>query len=523
MAKINTRSPFYVSFGEPVQQAVTFDCGIAKGNEFEFQITERGELILTDLAQGTIESISSTDSDFANDKFPDESVDTNRTITLRIAIPSGFTNSSDGFFNCDVDAVQPAFNAGTTCTVNTTLNGTIADQTLTTKGGTSSAIDLSTKFTEGSYPILGYRVFNGISNLVSTTAISATGGKSQSIQFTAQENCGSGKVHIYALDRLTATDGTGSCTAHQPVNITVNGCSDNFDCTLANLQGGAVAQNGEITMPTASSTIPATGSVSTNSDGSSPIAGSQPFSTSANGGGAAQNVTLYFKVLIPSGYANTGDGSQYIWCGKTFEQQAASTLPTWTCDTLNHTGYAITSRGSIIAGTVQNGVVKSFTPNSFETVLTDTTKTVTFILTSRANGDGPDHSNPSADISCAKNIVMPAYTPVCGTFAAYITQPFIGGTSPLIEMDSTKTYAATQSIGMNVSFANLTIGARTCYRGSPFRGNNFWYGIRDFSAAVGAGQGAGVTVMIYVDEYGIIQNIAEWNADLGNGGTGGIR
>ena len=525
MTKINARSPFYVSFSEPVQDLKTFDCGVAKGNNFSLSVAQDGEVVFSELAFGTIEKISSTAADFTNNKFDTVSVNTARTVTLRIAIPTGFANSSDAFFLCDVDAVQPLFNSGTSCTVNTTLNGSISDQTLTTAGGTSSSLNLSTKFTEGNYPILGYRVFNSTPQFISVSQVSATGGKTQSIQFTAQDNCGEAIVHIYALDQLTTFDGSGSCTAHQQAKITVNGCSSNYDCTNTNGKGGGVASDGTITLVTVNTSIPATGSVSVNADGSNPIAGGQPFTAplGANTTGSVRNVSLYFKILIPSGYANTGNGSQYIWCQKTFVQQSqgsgTTTLPAFTYATSNHFGYQITSKGSIIQGEVQKGTIKSYAPITFDQVLTDTARTVNFTITSP--NESTVYSNPNTDITEAVTITMPAYTPVCGSFTAYITGPFEGGTDPLIIMDSTKTYSATQSISMNVSFANLTLGVRTCFNGSAFRGKGFWYGVRSFSAAVGAGQGAGTTTMLYIDEYGIVQSIADWNADEGNGGVGG--
>jgi len=516
MTKINIRSPFYLSFGEPVVPQPAFDCDIAKGSIFSFSISQRGELVYNELAQGSIVEVTSTAGDFANGKFADVAVNTVRTVTLKIQIPSGFSNTSDGFFFCDVTATQPLYNAGTSCVVNTTPNGSIADQTIAKGGTTTSALDLSTKFTAGSSAITGYRVFNSTPKLISTTTVSKTGGSSQSIQFTSQDICGTAYVHIYAVDALS-----NSCEAHQQAKLIINGCTENFDCTLANLEGGGVAQDGVITMPSATSTIPATGSVSTNSDGSNPIAGSQPFSTSANSGSSAQDVTLYFKILIPAGYANTGDGSQYIWCGKTFSQQASNTLPAFDCDTANLTGYNISARGAINQGQIQTGTIKSFSPIGFAEVETDTARNITFTITSP--NEATVYSNPNADITCVKTVTQPAYTPVCGSNVVYLTAPFQSGTDPLIVGICEDTWRASRSVLSPNTLENLNLGNRICTSaGSQFDGQNFWYGVRSSSINFGAGIGAGVTKVINIDENGIIQNIALWNCDGGGDGDGGI-
>ena len=82
MSKINARSPFYLSFGEPTVTQPLFNCDIAKGNNFTFSITERGELVYSDLAFGGIEEITSADADFVNGEFADETTVTSRTSSI---------------------------------------------------------------------------------------------------------------------------------------------------------------------------------------------------------------------------------------------------------------------------------------------------------------------------------------------------------------------------------------------------------------------------------------------------------
>jgi len=505
MTKINARSPYFLSYAEPTVPSPEFTCDVAKDASFSLTISQRGEISYTELSYGTIALISSSDSDFANGKFPDETVPTSRTVVLKIAIPTGFSNSSDNFLNCSITEQQPAYVSGTTCTANTTLNGTIANQSLVTNGTTTVALDLSTKFTAGSSAITGYRIVNEYESLISVTAVTSTGGSSQSIQFTTQNNCGVGYVQIYAIDALN-----NSCDVFQQAQITVTGCSTNFTCTDMNLQGGAVAQGGVITMPTGTQLIPATGSVSVNSDGSSPIAGSQPFSTTANSGGAAQSVTLYFKTTIPSGYNNSGD----LWCSKVFTQQAASTLPAFACATANHTDYTISSRGSINKGQVQLGTIKSFSPIGFDEVSADTPQTVTFTITSP--NESTVYSNPNVDITCAVTIQQPAYTAACGTNNIYLSTGFADGTGGcLIDSVCLNTFPTTTYCTSTSSFASLTLGDRVCLMGlQSFRGSSLWYGVNSFSGG-NVGLNAGLVKFIKLDSYGLIQSIALLNCDGG--------
>lgn len=521
MTKINARSPYFLSYGEPVVPNPEFTCDVAKGVNFNFNITQRGVVEYSGLAFGTVASISSTDSGFANGKYADVSSPTNRTVVLKIAIPPGFSNSADSFLNCTETFSQPVFVSGTTCTANTSLNGSISDQTLATNGTTTSALTLSSKFTAGSSAITGYKVVNEYPNLISTTAVTETGGANQTIQFTTQNSCGVAYIQIFAVDALS-----NSCDVFQQAKITVNGCNENFTCTIANLTGGAVSSAGVITLPNTISTIPATGSVSVNSDGSNPISGNQPFSTgSANTTGSARNVTLYFKILIPAGYANTGDGAQYIWCPKTFVQQSqgsgTTTLPTFDCVTANHTDYTISARGAIGRGKVQFGTIKTVSSTGFDQVNTDTDRSVAFVITSP--NEPTVYSNPNTDITCTVTIKQPAYTADCGTNNIFLSQGFVDGTGGcFIDEVCFGTFTASTACTSNTTFENLTLGNRICLGGNQsFRGGNLWYGVRTFSGGT-VGLNAGSIKFIKIDSYGLVQSTATLNCDAGCG-SGGIQ
>lgn len=520
MTKINARSPYFLSYGEPTVSLPTYDCDIAKGNNFIMTISQRGEITHTGFAVGGIISFTSSDSGFANGKYADVSTPATRTVVFKLAIPAGFTNSSDGFFNCSISASQPAFSAGTTCTNNTSLNGSIANSTLSTAGGTSTPLTLSSKFTAGSSAILGYRVENNRPDLIAVSDITEDGGADQAIQFTALNDCGVAQLQIYPVDALA-----NSCDVFQNVQITVNGCNTDFACTDLSFSGGGVAQsNGAITKPFSNRTFATTDFVSVNFDGSNPILGTTPAVASAgNTSGSAIPFTLYFKMLIPSGYNNTGDGNQFIFCnGGTFLQQSGgsgtTTLPAFTCATANHYDYYITAKGAITQGKVDEGTIKSFSPIGFDTVDVDTNRSVTFVITSPNLPD--KYSNPNTDVTCDPiTITQPVYTPPCsGTNILYLTSAFRSGTGDQkVKVDCSKTYQTVVSVTSSVSFANITsaVNARICEGGGkPFSGDMLYYGVSSFSAGE-VGNGVVKAVFLQIDNSGVVRDVVRQSCENG--------
>jgi len=511
MTKINARSPYFLSYAEPTVSLPTYDCDIARGNNFIMTISQRGEIIHTGFAIGGIISFTSSDSGFANGKFADVSTATTRTVVFKLAIPAGFTNSSAGFFNCSIQATQPVFSAGTTCTNNTSLNGSIANSTLTTNGGTSTALTLSSKFTAGSSAILGYRVENDRPDLIAVSDITEDGGAGQAIQFTALNDCGVAQLQIYPVDALA-----NSCDVFQNVQITVNGCNTNFACSNLSFSGGGVAQsNGAITKPFSNGTFATTAFVSVNSNGSNPIAGTTPAVASAgNTSGSVRPFTLYFKMLIPSGYNNTGDGNQFIFCnGGTFLQQSGGsspTLPAFAYADSNHHDYYITEKGAITIGTVDEGTIESFLPIGFNTVDEDTNRTVVFTIKSPNLSN--KYSNPNTNVNSPDiTITQPVYTPPCsGTNILYLTSAFRSGTGDQkVKVDCTKTFGSTNSVTSSISYANITaaVNGRICEGGGkPFSGDMLFYGVSSSSEGV-VGLGVTKAVFIQIDNSGVVRDV----------------
>ena len=373
--KINVRSPYFLAYSEPTIPTPVFDCFIA--NPRNFSINQQGILTLPTLDYGTITAVDT-------EKFATVTSPTSRTVTLTIQIPIGFSNTeTDGFITCDVSATQPAFVAGTTCTQNVTASGSIPAQTITV-GGNSKTVDLSSYFSGGS--IAGYNIINFHTNLVTAGINSNTltltsnqiGGTKtiyieafesasgtctavQSIAVTvnglssafdctaanlangggsiAQDGTITDPVSIATITAKSLTSGGGHITSvaansggsaidvtlffdlTAPVGYTNAGatviCSKTFkqqatstlptfDCDTANLTEQGISTRGDIHIgKTQLGTI----------QGFSPTNFAEVTTETSR--------SIDFTVLIPSGYSNTGDGSQTLTCTKTITQPAS--------------------------------------------------------------------------------------------------------------------------------------------------------------------------------------------------------
>ena len=75
--KINVRSPFYLHLTEPSPPTPAFDCTTA--NLTGFAVDNQGIITLPSPDRGVIDSISSDDGDFSNNKF----TNTNRILKYK--------------------------------------------------------------------------------------------------------------------------------------------------------------------------------------------------------------------------------------------------------------------------------------------------------------------------------------------------------------------------------------------------------------------------------------------------------
>lgn len=490
--KINVRSPFYLNITEPTVPQPTFTCDTAYISNLS--IDQQGQISTPILAYGELDSITSTDGDFSNGKFATVTTATSRTLTLRILIPSGFSNVEDGYIDCVQTVTQPAYvTSGPTpsCSGGPTTSGSIPSQSLDIDGD-STTIDLTSYFTAGSEPIAGYTISNTKTNIVNASVSGDT------LSLSSNSIGGAATIHISAYD-----DGTNTCTATQSVSVTVTAPGTNFDCNLANLTGGSIAQDGTITNPNTAAQI----NFISETEGGSSIS-----SYDANDTGSPRSVTLWFNLTAPAQYANAGST---INCSKTFTQPAGD--PDFDCEVANLSGQQISTSGVINPGSASIGTISDWSPKSFSSSPTDIQRSVTFYVTPPASG----YSNSGgSDIPCVKTITQPASAPVCGTNLFHLTVGF-----KFIEDICKTTTFSSKTVYSTSSNINAT-GARICENDTPFNGRGYYYAVAPKPILVG--ENLGLFTAWRIDGNGIVQEVLEWNCgssasgDLGLGFGSGL-
>ena len=465
--KINVRSPFYLNLTAPPPPSPLFTCELA--NIKNLRIDQQGQISSPNLEFGQVLSITSADADFSNDQFATETVDTSRTLVVKIAIPSGFTNTSEGFINCSKVVIQPALVTGgatPTCTGGPTVNGSIAAQTINS-GGVSVTIDLSAKYNAGSSAIAGYNIYNPNQSLVSATV------NGNNLVITSNNIGGTTNIKVSAFDNDSNT-----CTATQSIGVTVN-VSAAFICDDAALTGGSIAQNGTIVKPDSLATV---GNIKASSGGATIT------SYPANGTGSDRSVTLFFDLTIPDGYTNSGT----LECSKTFIQP--SSLQTFICQIANLSGQKISADGVITKGSVQEGEITSFSPLDWATVLIDTPRTVAYSITI------PSGYSNSGTLVCNLPLTQPAQTPICGTNTYYLSPPM-----SVPQNVCTDVFPVSKEIKSNAGSVTTGLGSFVCENDAPFNGNGFYYGIHTSKTSIG--KGTGTFKLWQIDTNGIVQSV----------------
>ena len=474
--KINVRSPFYINLTEPEVSLPPFTCGIAGINNLS--INQQGQINTPSLSYGIIDSITSTDAGFSNGKFATVSTATVRNITIRILIPSGFSNLADGYYDCDNSVTQPAYTpsdpVAPSCTGGPTTSGSIPSQTLDVDGD-STTINLASYFTQGSEAIAGYTIYNP-----STVVNASVSGNT--ITLSSNSIGGSTTVHVSAYDNAT-----NSCTATQSISVTVNAPNQVFDCSnngIPALSGGSITQAGTITNP---NTTAASINFISETEGGSAIT-----SYSANNTGSDRSVTLWFNLTAPGGYGNAGST---INCSRTFNQPAG--LPTFDCYVANLSGQQISTKGIINPGTATRGTISDWSPKTFSPVSTDTPRTVTFTI------DIPNGYSNSGTYSCPKTITQPAETQTCPAGqATYISDGVL-----VPQMFCTSVYPVTRFVTAPGNIFRL--GTVVCHNGSPFNGKDLYFSVAGYPGNVGPGYGN--FIIWQIDRNGVVQDVREVN------------
>jgi len=382
--KINVRSPYYLSYSEPPEPLPEFNCSYA--NAQGFAVDESGAISLPSLDYGGIDSYTSDAADFSNGSFDEVSGDTLRTLKLTILAPTGFSNEGDGII-CEVTATQPL--KPVDCPTVVSPSGSIPSQALNT-GGSSVTIDYSSYFTGTTTDFTDILLNSNGSYL--DVSINTT---DEEITITSRSVAG---VFSFQLERID--DSTG-CNAKQTITTTLTSLAT-FNCTTANLLGGAVAADGTLTTPSSIGTVTATKETS---------GGSSVTSIAANNSGSDISVTLYYDVLVPSGYSNSGST---IECNVTYTQKSNIIVPTFTCSDVDLDDQAILVDGSVTAGVAKyygpNGreylTIESFTPTTFPEVTEVTRRDVTYTIEVPSG-----FTNTGSTIDCDERIKQPAAPP----------------------------------------------------------------------------------------------------------------
>lgn len=379
--KINVRSPYYLSYSEPPEPLPLFACGYA--NAQNFAVDQSGTISIPILEYGAIQSYTSDAADFTNDTFAEVSTDTIRTLKLTIISPAGFSNEGDAII-CEVTATQEA--KPVDCPAVVSASGSIPSQALNT-GGSSVTIDYSSYFAGTTSDFTDYIINNNGSYLdISLDA------SSEEITITSKSIAGVFTVQLERIDNSTG------CSAKQTITTTLTSLAT-FDCTAANLLGGAVAADGTLTTPSSIGTVTATKETS---------GGASVTSIAANNTGSDISVTLFYDVLVPSGYSNAGAS---IECNVTYTQRSNIVTPTFTCSDVDLDDQAILVDGNVTAGVAKyygpNGreylTIDSFTPTTFDLVDEITRRDVTYTIEVPSG-----FTNTGSTIDCVERIKQPA-------------------------------------------------------------------------------------------------------------------
>tara|TARA_E500000318_G_C3568854_1_gene216914 strand:+ start:5449 stop:6978 length:1530 start_codon:yes stop_codon:yes gene_type:complete len=384
--KINVRSPYYLNYSEPVKPLPLFTCAYA--NPQNTNVDESGTITLPTLDFGQIAGYTSTAADFSDGTFAEVSSDTSRTITLTITVPEGFSNANEAI-QCDVTATQPLKPVSCAAVVTGSV---ITPQTLDS-GGDSVTLDYSSSFTGTSTD------FTDILTVTNTIALDVSHNQAdEEITITSKVSPGTYAVYIERIDNSTG------CNGKSRVTVTVNAAAVTFDCTTANLLGGAIAADGTLTTPLAVGTITATKETS---------GGASVTSVAANSSGAAISKTLFYDITVPSGFSNSGNT---VECSKTYTQNSTAVTPTFACGDIDFDDQAILVDGNVTAGVAKWHqaplgtsdpnyflTITGFNPTSFDQVTSLTRRDVDYTVTVP-----PGFTNSGNSLTCSERVKQPA-------------------------------------------------------------------------------------------------------------------
>jgi len=489
--KINVRSPYFLRFTEPVQEYGIFICDTAKLRNFS--VDSNGVINNPNISKGTIldQSVYSFNANNGATSIP-------RSVTYTIAIPSNYTNSGDSTIDCVQTFDQPSQVVSPSCPA---FSGTVQNFFNITPSS-EQLIDVDFYFTAGTESIARYEV-SRISGSGSVTAVISGTGSSTICRIQSSTPC------VSAVFQLKAINTSGDCTTvSNSFSFNTSGCVD-FDCDDADIDEttGRIEKNGTVHKSTWG-----LGGLQLNKL----LYGSTDITTSLNVGdnntGSDRNIVLTYRFNIPIGYTNSGTFD----CDVTYLQPATATLPPFGCAEAGITGAFISDSGNIAAPDLALGDLISWTPQSFNEVLLDTPRTVTFTIEPPATGFS---NSGGANITCDVDLNQPAKQANCGTVTVFISQGYNSVEDICSERAAGNFWQTSNQVSTNASTASAAryqIGTRMCYGDTPVFGGGKWYVITTTQTI---GDATYQFYAIQIDSFGIVQSSQIWNCNTGSGGN----
>lgn len=456
--KINVRSPFFLSLTEPVQTKGVFTCTTAGLSNFAVQSS--GLINNPNISKGRILD----QSEYGFSPNTGTSV-ISRSVTYTIIIPPGYTNSNDSTIDCVQTIDQPFQTAQENPNDNNTCPTVSSQPSDLTGISPSSAqiIDVDTLFSPGAGQAIGSYEVIRVSGSISITAVISGTGNNVICTMQSQTSCITGEFRFKAINT------SGSCSAlTDSFSFTTSGCVA-FDCDDVALVAGTgrVEQDGTVHKSEYASYL----------NLNKLLFGSIDISTSLNVGanntGSPRTITLTYRINIPIGYTNSGTFD----CNVDYQQLSSATARTFGCGDAQIKAPFVSQQGSISNPTtaVTVGTYVSHSPSGFDTVSSNTPRTITFIITPPASGWANSGGN---NISCDVPVTQPALIPVLGNTSFFASRSynsladicsiFLSGELPqtFIPLRST----ATSFLNIHANFGQIITSGS-----SLFRGNNEFY------------------------------------------------
>ena len=494
--KINVRSPFFLNLTEPTQTLGIFTCTTA--GLTNFSVDSSGTINNPNIRNGGIidQTVYSFAVNSGSSTIP-------RSVTYTIAIPPNYTNSSDATIDCVKTFDQPFQTAQEDPAQNDTcptFNGNTADPSNVNNVpnlssiavNTPQTIDVDSFFTAGANQAIGSYTVERMSGSNSVTAVISGTGSSVICTIQSISSCVTSTFYFRAVNT------SGSCKARSnSFTFTTSGC-EAYDCedTGRDITTGRIQQDGTVNKSTYSD------SASLNKL----LYGSTDISTSLNVGpnntGLDRPIVLTYRFNIPIGYTNSGT----IDCNISYTQKAVETLLPFGCGDADIDPPFISEQGSIQNPTerVGLGTYVSHSPAGFQTVTTDTPRTIYFTVTAPSSG----FSNNGVTIPpCPVSVVQPGLTPVVGTTNIYLSEGYENKTDVCLQQASriyANTNTAATTTASDFSTARYEIGQRIFVGTSPLKGRDLWFVISRFPGDIDGGDGFR---LVQITNDGIVQAV----------------